>query len=282
MMTPTINDIRPLLRLLDDESTVVREAVRKKLAGMRRELPQLLQDIGEPLEDGQERLLSEILTPVCQEELEETWLAWRWLSTPQAQLEESLGQLSAFLSGWQASVDTFGQRLDSLAKRAEKDGQCTDVRKLADYLFGGRGHDALMRGNTQDYYAAQNSNLLWVLDCGLGNPISLCCIYILIGKRLGMHIEGCNFPGHFLARVQYEDRTWLVDCFNRGRFMLAEDVAKHHPAANPSMEEVIHDAATVETVVARVLRNLDDAYERSENFNQRQVVRRLILKLMED
>ncbi len=277
-----IKDIRPLLRLLDDDSTVVREAVRKQLAAMRRELPQRLQELGEPLEDGQERLLSEILTPVCLEELEETWLAWRWLSSPEAQMEEALGQLAAFLSGWQVTVESFGRRLDALADRAVIEYQCTDARKLADYLFGGRGYEALLRGNTKDYYAAQNSNLLWVLDSGMGNPISLCCLYILIGKRLGMRIEGCNFPGHFLARVQHDGRTWLVDCFNRGRFMLAEDVARHHPAANPSMEEVIHQAATVETVVARVLRNLDDAYERSENLPHRQMVRRLILKLMED
>jgi hypothetical protein len=65
-----------------------------------------------------------------------------------------------------------------------------------------------------------------VLDTGLGNPISLCCLYRLLGQRFGLEIEGCNFPGHFLSRVTYRDKTWLVDCFNRGRFMLAADVAK--------------------------------------------------------
>jgi hypothetical protein len=82
--------------------------------------------------------------------------------------------------------------------------------------------------------------------------------------------------------VTDEDQTWLVDCFNRGRFMLAEDVAKHHPAANPSMEEIVHESATVETIIARVLRNLDEAFERDDNLSQRQVVRRLMLKLMEE
>jgi regulator of sirC expression with transglutaminase-like and TPR domain len=281
-MTTTSTDLRPLLKLLDDESPVVRDAVRAKLAAMRRELPESLLALGEPLDEDQERLIAEILNPVCREELETSWLAWRWLPTSHAQLEEALAQLSAFLSGWQASQDELCRRLDALAECAKHDGKVDDVRKLAEFLFGGRGSEARLRGNGRDYYAAQNSNLLWVLANGLGNPISLSCIYILVGRRLNLKVEGCNFPMHFLARVEHEGQIWLVDCFNRGRFMLVEDVAKHHPASNPSMEEVINQSATVETIIARVLRNLDEAYERTSNMGRRQIVRRLMLKLMED
>jgi len=275
-------DLSHLLKLLDDDSPVVRDAVRKQLTVMRRDLPERLSAYGEPLDSEQERLIAEILTPACREELEETWMAWRWLSTPEAQLEEALGQLSAFLSGWQTRGDDLGKKLDRLAEEAVKVGSAYDARKLAEYLFGGRGVEAKLRGNSRDYYTANNSNLFWVLENGLGNPLSLCSIFILVGRRLGMSIEGCNFPGHFLARAKLEDGVWLVDCFNRGRFMLAEDVAKHHPAANPSMDEVIHEAATVEGIIARVLRNLDDSYDRESNLPQRQIVRRLMLKLMED
>ncbi len=279
---PRTADLSHLLKLLDDESSVVRDAVRKELAAMRRDLPERLLALSEPLDSQQERLLAEILTPVCREDLEETWLAWRWLSTPEAQLEEALSQISAFLSGWKARGEELSRQLDVLAEIALNDGCGDDARKLSEYLFGGRGNEARLRGNSTEYYATNNSNLFWVLEKGMGNPISLCAIYILVGRRLGIHIEGCNFPGHFLARVVQDGQIWLVDCFNRGRFMLSEDVAKHHPAANPSMDEIIHDAATVETIIARVLRNLDEACERENNMPRRQIVRRLILKLMED
>ena len=92
-------DLSHLLKLLDDDSPVVRDAVRKQLTAMRGDLPERLSAHGEPLDSEQERLIAEILTPACREELEETWMAWRWLSTPEAQLEEALGQISAFLSG---------------------------------------------------------------------------------------------------------------------------------------------------------------------------------------
>jgi regulator of sirC expression with transglutaminase-like and TPR domain len=270
-----------LLKLLDDESPVVREAVRSHLAPIRHRLPEQLLQIGESLTEEQEDLLEEILAPVCREELETTWLSWKWLSTPESQLEQALGQLSAFLSGWQCESDELGRRLDALADLAARRRGVVDERALAEFLFGGRGHEARLRGNSKDYYAVNNSNLLWVLGNSLGNPISLCCIYILVGHRLGLKIQGCNFPGHFLARLQHDGKMWLVDCFNRGRFMLAEDVAKHHPAANASMEEVICEPTTVDAIVGRVLRNLDEAFAREENRDQRKIVRRLILRLME-
>jgi hypothetical protein len=280
-MTRT-TDLSHLLKLLDDDSPVVREAVRRELAAMRNDLPGRLGALGHPLEPEQERLLSEILAPVCREDLEETWLAWRWLSSPSAQLEEALSQVSAFLSGWRARGEMLTQKLDFIAAEAAKDGCEGDVRRLVEFLFGGRGQDARLRGNSREYYSANNSNLLWVIASGVGNPISLCAILMLVGRRLGLAVEGCNFPGHFLARIDEGREVWLVDCFNRGRFMLAEDVAKHHPAANPSMEEIIREPASVETIIARVLRNLDESFERAQNLPRRQIVRRLMLKLMEE
>ena len=248
---------------------------------MRRELPEELLALGEPLNDEQQRLLSELLAPGCREELEETWLSWRWLSSPEAQLEDAFGQISTFLSGWATPAEEMGRKLDFLAASAYRVGVRQDSRALAEYLFSGRGQDARLRGNTKEYYAAHNSNLLWVLENGLGNPLSMCVIFMLVGKRLGIAVQGCNFPGHFLSRVEHEGQTWLVDCFNRGRFMLAEDVAKHHPAANPAMEELIHQSANVDTMIARVLRNLDEACEREGNMPQRHMVRRLLMKLMD-
>jgi len=279
---PATAHLSHLIKLLDDDSEVVRQAVRQELTVMRRELPQHIEQLETPLSADEERLVAQMLEPARRVELEETWMRWRWMDGPDAQLEEGLSQLSAFLNGWKTQSADLPKRLDALAEKAFAEKGRMDAHELAQWLFASHGGVTRFRGNSKDYYSPSNSNLFWVLDAGQGNPISLCCLYRLLGHRFGLEIEGCNFPGHFLSRVRYRDQTWLVDCFNRGRFMLAGDVAKHHPAANPGMEDLIHESATADATLLRILRNLDDAYERLSLMPERQFMRRLAVKLMED
>lgn len=269
-----------LLCLLDDESSVVQEALQRELTSMRRELPERLQHLNRPLSADEERHVGRLLEPARRAELEETWMRWRWLESPHAQLEEGMAQISAYLNGWRTQPGDLAQRLDALAEEAFRDQGRMDARELSEWMFAVRDGTVRFRGNSKDYYTANNSNLFWVLETGLGNPISLSCLYRLLGQRFGIEIEGCNFPGHFLARVELAERTWLVDCFNRGRFMLASDVARHHPAANPAMEEVIQKPASTDQILLRILRNLDEAFERADDLPKRQVMRTLAVKLM--
>jgi regulator of sirC expression with transglutaminase-like and TPR domain len=271
-----------LIHLLDDESPVVQEALQRELNSMRADLPDRVQQLRRALTSEEERHMARLLEPARQAELEETWMRWRWLNNPQSQLEEGIALLSAYLQGWRVQAGHLALRLDALAEEAYREAGQMDARELAEWLFSMREGSVRFRGNSKDYYAINNSNFFWVLETGLGNPMSLCCLYRLLGHRFGLDIQGCNFPGHFLARVELAGHVWLVDCFNRGRFMLAADVSKHHPAANPAMEEVIKHSASVDQILLRILRNLDEASDRSNNVPMRQVMRKLTLKLMQD
>lgn len=272
-----------LIRLLDDESDVVREAVKRQIEGMKKDLPDRLTLLDRPLTPDEDRILGELLAPSRREDLEDNWMLWKEQPTAESQIEWALAQLSAFLSGWKSRPRELTSRLDIMAGMARETISSAQInaRELADWLFAGRNEGARLRGNSKDYYSPHNSNLLWVLDMGLGNPISLCMVYRLLGARLGITVEGCNFPGHFLARVTHDDDVWLVDCFNRGRFMLAADVARHHPAANPAMEELVHQKASTESILLRFLRNLDDAFDKKGQMPERQLMRRLGVKMME-
>jgi hypothetical protein len=210
-----------LIKLLDDESEVVRQAVCQELTGMRRELPRHIETLGNTAVCRRGASRGPDARTGARTELEETWMRWRWMEGPDAQLEEGLSQLSAFLAGWKTQSADLARRLDAMAEEAFAEKGRMDAHELAQWLFASHGGITRFRGNSKDYYSPMNSNLFWVLDTGLGNPISLCCLYRLLGHRFGLEIEGCNFPGHFLSRVTYRDETWLVDCFNRGRFMLA-------------------------------------------------------------
>jgi regulator of sirC expression with transglutaminase-like and TPR domain len=250
---------------------------------MRSDLLDKVAELDRPLTIQEERIMGELLAPSRREDLEDYWLQWREQVSEDDQIESALAMLASFLSGWQTRPQELRHQLDTMAAEVVKDLGVVDARGLANWLFARRGSEAArFRGNSKDYYASENSNLLWVLKSGLGNPISLCSLFRLVGRRVGLHVEGCNFPGHFLARVIDEDKLWLIDCFNRGRFMLADDVARHHPAANPAMEELVRKPAVVSSVLMRFLRNLDDAFDKRGQMPERQMMRRLAVKMMDD
>jgi Transglutaminase-like superfamily len=279
---PGILQLSHLRKLLDDESEVVRDAVRKELTGMRRELPHFLEMLDEPLSPEEEQTVAELLEPARRTEMEEIWMRWRWLEGSTAQLEEGMSQVSAFLDGWKTQPGDLGLRLDALARLAFEEQGRMNAHELAEWLFVPHEGITRFRGNTKDYYSPLNSNLFWVIETGLGNPLSLCCIYRFVGQRFGIEIGGCNFPGHFLARADVQGKEWLVDCFNRGKFMQADDVAKHHPTANPAMEDLVREPASVNAVLMRILRNLDESFTRSNRFSERQFLRRLAVRLMDE
>lgn len=84
------------------------------------------------------------------------------------------------------------QRLDALADELT----ATDAETLALELFG----TARFSGNGINYYEPENSLLPKVLDRGVGIPISLAVLFIEIGRRKHIQIEGVGMPGHFLTR----------------------------------------------------------------------------------
>ena len=70
------------------------------------------------------------------------------------------------------------------------------VMALNEYLFG----ELRFVGNSVTYEDPRNSFLNEVLDRRTGIPITLALLYMEVARRAGVHVEGVNFPGHFLLR----------------------------------------------------------------------------------
>jgi regulator of sirC expression with transglutaminase-like and TPR domain len=78
------------------------------------------------------------------------------------------------------------------------------------------------RGNQNDYYDPRNSFLNDVLERHTGIPISLSLIYIEVGKRLGLQIEGIGLPFHFVVRYHVPDGDIYIDPFEQGRLLIEQ------------------------------------------------------------
>src|SRR3954465_11070555 len=86
------------------------------------------------------------------------------------------------------------------------------VAVLNEFLYGEFG----FRGNTDDYYDPRNSYLNDVLDRRTGIPITLAVLYMALGRRVGLPLEGVSFPGHFLVRLGLRAGVPVLDPFAHG------------------------------------------------------------------
>ena len=77
-------------------------------------------------------------------------------------------------------------------RRRRPRGTCSGhVQHLGQFLFDDEG----FTGNLGDYDDPRNSFLNDVLVRRTGIPITLSIIYMHVGRRVGLWLEGVNFPG---------------------------------------------------------------------------------------
>src|SRR5262249_42627916 len=76
-------------------------------------------------------------------------------------------------------------------------------------------------GNEFQYEDTRNSFLNEVHERRTGIPITLALLYMEAARRAGLHVEGINFPGHFLLRcparrgLSYSEDL-IIDAFHGG------------------------------------------------------------------
>jgi len=138
---------------------------------------------------------------------------------------------------------------------------------LNEFLFGELGY----RGNTRDYYDPRNSYLNDVLDRRIGIPITLSVLYMELGRRVGLAVDGVSFPGHFLVRVQLRGGVIVLDPFAGGvpqseaelrarlKRVIPEGVADDVPVAELPLDQFL-EPATKRQILIRLLRNLKAIY----------------------
>jgi len=154
-----------------------------------------------------------------------------------------------------------------LRTRVRQGGAEEKVVALNEFLFEELGY----WGNADDYYDPRNSYLNEVIDRKTGIPITLSILYMELGRRIGLPLEGISFPGHFLVQVQVRGGVLILDPFAGGapqsETALRERLARVIPegaAPDVSVSELPMDQflepATNRQILSRVLRNLKGIY----------------------
>jgi regulator of sirC expression with transglutaminase-like and TPR domain len=189
-------------------------------------------------------------------------------------------------------------RLDIAACVAQLDAMAATIRgRLARDAFPEQKIAALnhhlfreleFRGNTEAYYDRRNSYLNEVLERRVGIPITLSIIYLEVGRRVGLRLQGISFPGHFLVRLPLANGQLVLDPFSRGKTRSEGDLRRLLSEVLPAevASRVVPDQflepATSREIVARVLRNLKAIYLNDGMLEQAlTVMQRMVLVLPE-
>jgi len=256
-----------LLNLLDDDSKFVKQTVFKELKAFGSSLSQELMRLPQKPSGRQREVLQEFLRSDAQDRLVELWPGWLAIADDKEKLEAAFGLLSEFQVGLDRK-DDLKSRLDYLCEEYKALYHESNPYKLSRYLF----QDKKLTGVHADYYDPANSSLVHVLEKKEGIPISLASIYILVGARLGLDIEGCNMPGHFLARFKSNNRWVFIDCFNGGRVLFKKDMVAWGKSYSQDIEDILEEEVSAETVIRRVLNNLILAYRKNDQWDNAELM----------
>ena len=180
------------------------------------------------------------------------------------------------------AVGQYLARLDQLAEEvkdrlADETAPLVVLEELTRSLFERQG----FRGNKEAYYDPRNSFLNDVLDRRLGIPLTLGIVMLEVGWRLGLPLQGVNFPHHFLVRFHGDAVDLLIDPFDGGRARFedqAQELLDGVYGGKLRLKKSFLNVATKRDVLVRLLNNLKGVYlSAGEHGSALPVVERLLI-----
>ena len=202
---------KALLHLLEDESPLVRNAVAGELSSLDVDIVQFVKEQQLVLNDTQYAVLDTIFLDRHEREVTKHWIEWLHRREGLDKLEEALQILSRLQNGLR-NVPAVSDLIQGLAAAFLETKEPPTPAALASFLFEHLHLTVIPEGSE----CSDGINIPLVLERKRGLPISLVCIYVLLGHHLGVVLSPCSWPGSYYARYQENDRMYLVDFSNKG------------------------------------------------------------------
>lgn len=170
----------------------------------------------------------------------------------------------ASLEDPELDIDGYVKHVDAMATAIEVSlpadaNEETRITALNRYLFDEQG----FHGSRFEYYRRANSLMHRVIDDREGQPITLSVLYMELGRRIGLQMEGVGLPGHFVVRwLPAAGKPQLLDVFHGGRKLSRDDLGEL--TAQPVTDAMLVKSSKRATL-ERILRNLLTAGEKEND-----------------
>jgi len=142
----------------------------------------------------------------------------------------------------QLSLDPYVRHLAAIsllaARTLDRESAAdADPREVATALGRALGASLGYDGDRDTYDDLKNADLAYVIDRRRGLPVALGILYIHAARSLGASAHGLNFPGHFVVGLGTLRGTTVIDPFNGGRLVDADDLERLSPEGTEVTED---------------------------------------------
>jgi regulator of sirC expression with transglutaminase-like and TPR domain len=197
-----------------------------------------------------------------------------------ARLEYPRLDPAAYVSRLDAMGEAAGRHIERHVEQTGDYSLISRIKRFNQYLFT----DEQFVGNRDRYEDPRNSCLNEVLDRRTGIPITLSLVYMEVGRRTGLRVDGVNFPGHFLVRVPEQGDgvagRLIIDPFHAGALLSERDcrrLLQKHVGTEVAFSKSLLAPATRAQIVVRMLLNLKRLYVHMRSFPQARDATELLL-----
>jgi len=106
---------------------------------------------------------------------------------------------------------------------------------LAEAMAG----DLRLSGDLFNVEDLDNADVIAVAETRRGLAVTLGVYYIHAARRCGLQVQGVDFPGHFLLRIETEEGPLALDPFSEGRVVLPSELTRRalHAGLTPNVAD---------------------------------------------
>lgn len=276
----TETEIKALVSLLDDEDTEVAALVEEKIRSLGCGIILFLETEWEnSFSIIVQRKLEDLIHELQLSQMRDRLLEWK--NGGALDLLEGMWIIATYQYP-DVSLESLKAEIDQLYfeiwPHVSDEMNPVDQIKVFNSIFYGEQN---FGANTKSFHSASNSMINIVLSNRKGNPITLCVIYMLIARKLGLPLYGVNLPNLFVLTYKKGLLQFYINVFNRGIVFSKTDIEHYIAQLNIQAKESFYQPCTNLEIIQRVLRNLILSYEKAGEPEKIQELESLLLAMLE-
>jgi regulator of sirC expression with transglutaminase-like and TPR domain len=132
----------------------------------------------------------------------------------------------------QSARDLGAAGVERLALRLKQESA---EEALAESMAG----DLRLAGDLLTYEDPDNADVVAVAERRKGLAVALGVFYLHAARKCALTVQGVDFPGHFLLRIETEEGPLALDPFSEGRVVLPSELTRRalHAGLTPNVAD---------------------------------------------